>query len=164
MSHKAHAAHLAGDAQTVIATYRELALERAGHESAALEAGLLSERTAAPDVAHEFYQSIAASERSVRTDDLRQLAARAIERLDTPDTSFARSATDLADRLTTAVEAADGRTLGGLADHPLRDRPDGRPYRVRDLDMLEIFLSQLSSGTYVCVVRSSAPGASATSR
>ncbi len=150
MLHKGQASSLNGDERAAIATYRDLIMERPADRTAPLDAGLASERIGDPAAADEFYRSIASVQRSMRTDDPAQLALRALERLNTPDVHYSRAATDLADRLTTALERRDTALLQALASKThFAIGPTGGHTGFEDLALLDTFLSELSTSDVV---------------
>lgn len=147
MLHKAQAAHLAGDDHGAISIYQDLITLRPHNKIAPLEAGLAAERTGDESAASEYYGRISSAEASVRTDDPAQLARRAAERLRLPDVDYSPSATLLTDRLTTAVERRDSRTLRGLASTThFAVGPVGGHTGFEDLEFLDVFLGELSQG------------------
>ena len=112
---KAQALRLSGDLDGAIATYRDLIHARPKDNIAPLEAGMIVESLGKQTVALDFYESIASSKSSARTDDPAQLARRAMKRLKAKNVIYSQSATLLADQLTIALERRDVNTLITLA-------------------------------------------------
>lgn len=147
LMHKAQAVHLSGDSHGAIAVYRDLIHSRPTNKTASLEAGLIAENLGEYATAVDFYKSIASSESSIHTDDPTQLARRAIERLNTPDVNYSRSATVLADQLTTALERRDTRTLRLLVSTThFAIGPVGGHTGFESLELLDEFLKELLMG------------------
>jgi murein DD-endopeptidase MepM/ murein hydrolase activator NlpD/tetratricopeptide (TPR) repeat protein len=145
--HKAQAAELGDDPQGAIAAYRDLIGYRPTDTIAPLSAGLIAERLGDHAAAADFYKSISSSELSARTDDLAQLARRALDRLNAKDVRYGRSATQLADQLTTALERRDTRTLQHLAGKThFAVGPMGGHTRFESLELLDEFLKELLLG------------------
>ena len=147
LNHKAQAADLSGDSHGAIAVYRDLIRYRPTNKIAPFAAGMIAERLGEHAAAVDFYKSIASSELSVRTDDPAQLARRAMERLNSGDVIYSRSATELADQLTAALERRDTRTLQLLAGKThFAIGPVGGHTGFESLELLEEFLKELLLG------------------
>jgi hypothetical protein len=145
--HKARAAYLSGDARGAIATYRDLLRHNPAIHVAALDAGMIAERRGDRDTAHEFYERIASTAPSARTDDAAQLAMRAMQRLADPNVSYSPSATALADQLTTALERRDVPTLRRLiCSTHFAVGPAGGHAGFEPLELLDVFFSELWAG------------------
>ena len=145
--HKAQAAELGDDPQGAIAAYRDLIGYRPTNKIGPLSAGLIAERLGDHTAAADFYKSISSSEASVRTDDPAQLARRALERLNAKDVRYSRSATELADQLTAALEHRDTRTLERLAGKThFAVGPGGGHTGFESMELLDEFLKELPLG------------------
>ena len=109
--HKAQAAALLGDAATAIAAYSDLYNYDSGNADPLFQAGLLDEKQGHLDRAAEHYRRASRLTSSKRTDEPGELARRALLRLEQPAPDFAVSADAMAERIATALERRDVRTL-----------------------------------------------------
>jgi murein DD-endopeptidase MepM/ murein hydrolase activator NlpD/tetratricopeptide (TPR) repeat protein len=147
LMHKAQATCLSGDSHGAISVYRDLINSRPINKIAPLDAGMIAERLGDHTTAVEFYKSIASLESAKRTDDPAQLARRAMERLNAGDVNYSRSATALADQLTTALERRDTRTLRSLVSTThFAIGPVGGHTGFESLELLDEFLKELLLG------------------
>ncbi|MFL6846665.1 MAG: peptidoglycan DD-metalloendopeptidase family protein [Allosphingosinicella sp.] len=111
---KAKAAVLAGDAETAIAAYGDLAALPAQGAYANFHAGLVAEGLDESRRAADLYRKAAAERPSRRADDPAELARRALLRLESPASAFTADARPLADRLAAALAGRDQPSLQQL--------------------------------------------------
>jgi tetratricopeptide (TPR) repeat protein len=146
LTHKAQALRLVGDAAGALATYRELAEQRPDEPAAHLEAGAIAEGLGDLGAAARHYEQVATTTPSRHTDDPTELARRARARLDASD-HHAATVTDLADRLTRALERRDARTLRDtVSSTHFAVGPTGGHTSFEELDLLDALVGELSAG------------------
>jgi murein DD-endopeptidase MepM/ murein hydrolase activator NlpD/tetratricopeptide (TPR) repeat protein len=144
LTHKAQALDLIGDHQAAIETYHDLRSHNPSDKIASLQMGIIAERMGKHELAIESYNRIAASTYSLRTDDPAQLAKRALDRLNTRDIYYYKTATDLADMLSRALEDRDTQKLSQLVSKThFAIGPVGGHTGFEDLELFDYFLKDL---------------------
>lgn len=142
--HKAQAARLAGDRNTAVATYRELASVTGSGPDPLFQAGLVAEAGGDDDEAAGLYRRAQRDAPSSRTDDPAELARRALLRMQDASAVYFPTAGALAEVLTDALENRDLGELdrlistthfavGLVGGHTVFEEPGLREELARDL-------------------------------
>jgi hypothetical protein len=116
LHHKAEAAAIAGDRGLAIQTFQELA-QASGQSDALFEAGQVAEAAGQHDRAAALYRAASGRTPSSSTEDPRELARRALMRMESADVVYARNAESLVDSLSGALTRHDTHELIDLASH-----------------------------------------------
>jgi|GEM_PF-2513713 len=115
LRHKAQAAANAGESELAIRTFQEMAESSSYKNEALFEAGLVAEEMGRDDLAASLYRSAAGKTPVPSTEDPAELARRALMRLESPNTLYARNAPSLAEALSAALTRYDTNQLTNLA-------------------------------------------------
>ena len=144
LTHKAQALNSIGDPEGAIKAYNELIDYRPSDKLASLEAGIIAERIGKYELAMDSYKRIACSSYSVHTDDYTQLAKRGLDRLNSQDVVYCKSANELASILTLALEDRDTGKLKQLVSKThFSIGPVGGHTGFVNLDLFDYFLKDL---------------------
>ncbi len=147
LTHKAQALNSIGDPEGAIKAYNELIAYSPSDKIASLEAGIIAERIGKYELANDSYKRIACSTYSVHTNDPTQLAKRGLDRLNSKDAVYCKSANELASILTLALEDRDTGKLKQLVSKThFSIGPVGGHTGFEDLDLFDYFLKDLTEG------------------
>lgn len=147
LMHKAFAQKIIGNYNDAITTFNDLYNFNSSNKDTIFQAGALAEKIKKYDLAVEYYSQISNKKLTSKTDSPAEMARRAIERLKSPKIGYAKSATDLADKLFRLLEKKDTAALKKIISKThFSIGPIGGHTAFEDLSFVDIFLEELTIG------------------
>lgn len=151
LNNKAGAAMLLEDFTAASESWRALLAHDPTNAKAGFQAGLIAESNNQAGDAASLYRAVAATKPSRSTEDERELARRALTRLESPSQAFWPASRALADALAEALTGRDSKRLRSLASPThFAVGPAGAHQRFEDDGFSEELLIDLAESDVTC--------------